>query len=131
VIRDYVNGDLKRIKGNCLLRERSVYVREFEKRENYTIEIDGKIVMIFSYKAYAPGRYTVYMEGSKYLNLGAMKEAKRHWITGIKSIKPIRIETTSIANKTNDRFHRFFGFELEGTKKNYLDGEDYNVWGWI
>jgi len=131
MIRDYRKGDLELLKGNEFLRERTKWVKDFENRENYTIETKGNVMLIFSYKAYAKSRYTVYVEGSEGLGLKEMKEAKRLWLKGIETINPIRIETISIANEKNDRFHRFFGFELEGTKRNYLDDVDYNVWGWV
>jgi len=130
-LRDYKTEDLVKLKGNDFLRERTVYVQDFEERENYTIEKDGEVVMIFSYKPYAPRRYTVYMEGSNKLDMAVMRQAKKYWLAGIEMTQPIRIETCSIANEINDRFHRFFGFELEGTKRNYLDGEDYNIWGCV
>jgi len=131
MIREYKSEDMVKLKGNDFVRERTVYVKNFEERENYTIESDGEVVMIFSYKSYAPDRYTVYMEGAESLGIKEMKECKRLWLKGIESIRPVRIETISIANEINDRFHQFFGFELEGTKRNYLDGEDYNIWGWL
>ena len=48
MMRDYREDDLKRLKGNSFLRERTAYVKDFESRENYTLEMDGEVMMIMS-----------------------------------------------------------------------------------
>ena len=39
-----------------------------------------------------------------------------------------RLETESVACKNIDRWHRFLGFELEGTKRKFIDNIDFNIW---
>jgi len=132
MIRDYIKGDLERIKENKHSRmeiKSDKFIKDFEQRENYTLYRDDEIMMIFSYKQYAPKRYTVYMVLSKYFDVVDLREAKKLWDKGVSILEPIRIETISEDDEQNNKFHRFIGFEKEGTKRNYLDGKDYIVWG--
>ena len=39
-----------------------------------------------------------------------------------------RLETLSVDCELLNRWHKFIGFEHEGTKRNYVGDTDYNMW---
>lgn len=39
-----------------------------------------------------------------------------------------RLQTDSVACPTLDKWHKFLGFKLEGTREKLMNGRDYNMW---
>ena len=68
---------------------------------------------------------------SKYFNSKYARELKKFMLYLIKELQAKRVETESVNCPVINRWHRFLGMTLEGTKKSFLEGQDYNIWGLV
>lgn len=134
-VREYRDGDFEHISsnGNEFIDEYSegLIGSGLEYNNTYVFTDDDKPFAIFLYKQYDRDRYYVCIFCIENLNRKHVAMLKDYWGRFIETYKPIRLETTSIACEKLDRWHEFFGLKKEGTKRNYLGGKDYDMWGMV
>jgi hypothetical protein len=136
MIREYLDGDLDVMDYNKWVHE---HIREesFKKLINsceaFTLfdPDTGENIAVIAYKPYTDRCYVTFTVCSKRFNAKFAKEFKRFVVRGRDILQALRYETISKARPEINRFHEFLDFKLEGTKRKYFDGEDYNIWGWV
>jgi hypothetical protein len=136
MIRDYELGDLDKIE----LNEYSEfeYITGKEAFENilkawhsFTVYNEKGIEAILCYVEYHPGCYKAFICAGKHISMQISRQIKRFIHRMAKEMNATRLETESQDCEMLNRWHRFLGFELEGTKRKFMRGRDYNVWGMV
>lgn len=130
MIRKYEQGDFSGMVSNGLTNSENLSEEAIKMYESYTLFDDG-VKIIISYFEYAKDCYTCFLVVSNELKISHIKELKRFISSVTKSLEMKRLETLSLQCKILTRWHRFIGFELEGTKRNYINGKNFDMWGMI
>lgn len=95
----------------------------------YTLFHGDKIVAIFLYNQSFSSVYDVAMIVSQ----EARKRDIMHlpkFLETFRDVKgAVRLQTEHFATEDSRRWHRFCGFELEGTKRKVFLGRDIDIWG--
>lgn len=132
MIKDFEISDLSNFEPNKF----SVY-EEFEKvfqDDNilkYTCHSEGKVEAIIGFFPYCGNAWSFFVLFSKDFKSIYLKELKKFYILCIEKIQPDRVATDSLDLDFNNKLHRMFGLELEGTRKRHMYGQDMNMWGKI
>ena len=95
----------------------------------YTITENGEIIGIFLYNSIFDGVYHVSMIfSSKATKMQKARSGKMlDFFCDVHNAK--RLETESFVSEENRKWHRYIGFDLEGTKRNVFLGNDIDIWG--
>lgn len=136
MIRDYVDEDLDLIDLNEYSEPERVTNREsfreiLKQWHSFTVYNDKGIEAILCYIEYHPGCYKAFILAGKVISMQISRQIKRFLHRMAIEMKATRLETESQDCEMLNRWHRFLGFELEGTKRKYMRGCDYNVWSMI
>jgi hypothetical protein len=136
MIRDYVDGDLDVIDLNDfshfdVLVDKDSFKKILESWHSFTVYNSDGIECLFSYIEYCPDCYRALIVAGKRMSMATSKQIKRFLHRMAKELKAVRLETESLNCDLLNRWHKFLGFELEGTKRKYLNGRDYNMWSMI
>jgi len=134
MIREYVNEDFDKLEMNGYIDPELYGDRlrlMLEAYNSYTMETEGKVMAIISFREYTRGCYSAFVLCSTLLEGKHTKELKVFIQGCIEALEAIRVETLSLKDDVIDRFHRFLGFSLEGTKVKFFNNKDYNMWAWV
>ena len=125
MMRDFKREDLDLIDANKF-SDIELYIDFLDALNLKTMEKDGKVVCIIGYLNYWGNNYKCFVvmcEGFKWA-----REAKKHIHGLIEEHGMERVETESPDDEVLNRWHEFIGFKKEGTKVNFMNNQDYNVW---
>ena len=90
---------------------------------------DDQVKSVSLYMEYAPRCWIVSIAMTKDFKMKDAKELRRHLYDGMLIHDAERVQTDSQDDETLNRWHKFLGFTLEGTRKKFMNGLDYNMWG--
>lgn len=94
--------------------------------------VDGRIISCGGIIPLFNGIAELWQIPSVYVSEITMRYARyiRKWLEGMKEeFKLHRMETLCLNDDLHNRWMRFLGFEREGVKRKYLNGNDYVMWG--
>lgn len=126
MIRDFEKQDLELINTNEF-SDLEIYKDLIDVINLKTMVNDEKVVCIIGYVNYWGNNYKAFLSISE--DFKQSRELKEYIYNLIEELNMERVETESPDNETLNRWHEFLGFKLEGTKVNFMDNQDYNVWG--
>jgi hypothetical protein len=89
---------------------------------------DGLVEVIMCFRNYWGTCWAGFLLISQNLSLGSAKELKRHLEEGMVKRNATRLQTDSQAVDILRKWHRFLGFDLEGTRKKMIFNKDYDAW---
>ncbi|UOF77745.1 putative acetyltransferase [Caudoviricetes sp.] len=98
----------------------------------FTGLIDGRIISCGGVVIEKWGNAYVWQVPSVYVNDVKMSYCKyiRKWLDDVASEYALnRFETTCVNDDLHNRWMKFLGFEVEGIKKKYINGQDYVMFG--
>lgn len=130
MIREFISSDIEDIAHNAYSdKELFEKIRPvLGQYEASTVVRDGVIRAILFYRNYAETNYECFLIGSTFLSAYDSQEI-REFIRGMMERRNIRrVETLSLNDDELNRWHKFLGFSIEGTKRRFLNGQDYNFW---
>ena len=97
----------------------------------YTVFHGDKIIAILMYNQSFSCVYDVSMIVSQEANRKDIVQLPK-FLENFRDVKgAIRLQTEAFADEYNRRWHRFCGFELEGTRRKVFLGRDVDIWGRI
>lgn len=129
MIRQFYISDLKKIKENRF--SGSVDAEEAFSHADYfknSLVDDAGVLCIIAFRCYWGKNYQCFLTMSDRFNALHARELKRFVDDAMHDFGADRLQTDSIAHPVLDRWHQFFGFELEGTRKKLLYGQDFRMW---
>lgn len=131
-IRPFEVGDANYIDHNGLTNG----VERFSLEEmskitphTYTLTDDGRPYVLICFFEYTDNCYNGFFVCDKDMKPRHAIKLKKFIDATAKWLKAKRLETTSLDCDILNRWHKFLGFEKEGTKRKYYGGKDYNIWG--
>lgn len=95
----------------------------------YSFIVDDEVMAIIVMYPYCQNNWTFFVLFSKNFKPIYLKYLKNFYTICINNIKPDKIVTDSVDIEFNNKMHRLFGLELEGTRKRHMYGKDINMWG--
>lgn len=134
MIREFIERDLKEIKENGFTNMSIIGddTPSFLINIGASTLIDGDIpIIIIGFLEYTKSCYTAFLICSKDMTAKHARELKKFLFNIADILKAKRLETTSLDCDILNRWHKFLGFTLEGTKIKYCDDKDYNIWGML
>lgn len=91
--------------------------------------VDGADVLcIIAFRRYWERNFIAFMMVSDDIRPVHARELKEYIRLAMIDFECERLQTSSIKCETLDRWHRFLGFELEGTQRKLIFGKDFNMW---
>ena len=130
MIRKFRYTDLNGVTFNEFFHEDNyTFLRDgfFEKYSHFN-ELGELTCIMICYK-YWGDNWVVSFAGTDKFSFKYAKEIKLAMIDLILIKGADRVQTDSVDCKSLNRWHKFLGFEFEGTRKNLMYGKDYNMWG--
>lgn len=128
MIRDYLNGDIDKIKANEFSRA-GEYKQALEnyRIQKLTLEDNGVMAIIGMYNYWGDNwdGFFLMSKDIKTKHVKSLKKVTKDLIL-IKNMK--RLETCSEDCTTINRWMKFLGFECEGTRKKYMHDKDFKLW---
>jgi hypothetical protein len=130
MIREFIEDDLSRIKLNDfgdgdLIKKLMPAIKICE---GWTLEKDGVVKAILFYRNYAEKNYEGFLVCSMTMNAFDGQEIKEFIYKLRERLDIKRIETLSLDCEELNKWHKFLGFECEGTKRKFLKNKDYKMW---
>lgn len=96
------------------------------------VDSAGDPFIIFFAIEYSPTKFSGFLIASNdFSGVDKMRFVKKFVKNSFLSYNMTRLETLSFDCDELNRWHKFLGFELEGTKKKFIGNKNYNVWGMI
>lgn len=94
--------------------------------------IDGRVISCGGVIPLYNGVAELWQIPSVYVSEITMRYARyiRRWLEGIREEFLLhRMETLCLDDDLHNRWMRFLGFEREGVKRKFINGNDYVMWG--
>ena len=102
-----------------------------EKGIAFTGIIDGRIISCWGINLGYFGNADIWQMPSIYVKDHTIVYGKyvRRWINDIRKQYALhRLETTCLDDELHNRWMKFLGFEQEGKKRKWINGQDYIMW---
>lgn len=100
-----------------------------------TAVVDGRVICAYGINPYLKGVADIWLLPSVYVeSKEAVKVARgaKAWLEQMQEDLGLhRMETTCLDDDLHNRWMSYLGFEIEGAKRSYFGGCDYNMWGRI
>lgn len=131
MIRDYIQGDIDKIKANqyALIDNIKAFI-DSPNMHKVVLE-DGEIKAIVCFFEYHPTCWEGFFVICDDMGLNDIKHLKVLLNQLIMKFKPSRLQTTSEDCPIINKWMKFMGFELEGTRKKYMYDKDFKMWSII
>lgn len=100
----------------------------------FTGIVDGRIISCGGLNMLGYNNADLWQIPSVYVDTMTIAYAKyiRKWVLDMKrKFQLDRMETLCVDDSLHDRWMKFLGFEREGVKRRYIEGQDYALWGRI
>ena len=100
----------------------------------FTGVADGRVISCGGLNIMGHDNADVWQIPSIYVDSVSISYARyvRKWVQDMKEAFALnRMETLCVDDGLHKRWMRFLGFQQEGVKRNYIDGQDYVLWGRI
>lgn len=132
MIRVYAQGDERRMKPNEY-SDIDACAPVFEDRafEKFTLEHLGIVEAIICFKPYWEDNYIGFLLISDDMPVICARELHDFVHRSFKGIGMKRLQTDSMDCAVLNRWHEFVGFTLEGTRRAFMNGKDFNMWGMV
>jgi len=130
MIRDFKREDLDLIDANEF-GELELYRTMIDLVDFKTLTKDGEIMCILGYFKYWGDNYKSFLIISKKFDYIYARTARKLLYGLFNQLGACRIETESPDIPMLNRWHKFLGYEKEGTKVKFMENKDYNVWGML
>lgn len=129
MIRQYHPHDLKKIKMNSF----SAYNESLEDLNHVSFYkntlVDGASVMgILAFRRYWKDNYVCFILMAEGFNARHGRQVKRFIDNAMIDFGAKRLQTDSANHPALNRWHKFLGFQLEGTRKKLIYDTDFNMW---
>jgi hypothetical protein len=95
----------------------------------YSLIVDDEVMAIIVFYPYCQNNWTFFVLFSCNFKSIYLKSLKKFYTMCLENIKPDKIITDSVDIEFNNKMHKLFGLELEGTRKRHMYGKDINMWG--
>ena len=130
MIREFVKSDLKNFEPN-LYSKYDDYIDIFDNEVylKYSLIKNNKVEAILCFYNYWEDNWNCFSLMSKDFKFSYAREVKKFMNHCITTLKPKKLETDSVDCEMLNRWHKFIGFDLEGTKRNHIYGQNINMWG--
>lgn len=92
---------------------------------------NGAVICILCFKAYWQNNYLCFLMLSEDADFRHARQIKRFVYNVMEDFQCNRLQTDSLDCDTINRWHRFLGFELEGTRRKIINGQDFNMWAML
>lgn len=107
-------------------------INSLEDGVAFTGIIDGRIIACGGVVPYKHGVGELWQIPSIYVADHALVYARyiKEWVEEMKEVFGLhRMETLCQTDELHSKWMKFIGFESEGVKKKFFDGQDYEMWG--
>ena len=130
MIRKFEKLDFFRIKENdfCLKEDFKIIVENDDFKKHTVIDKNGIPVCIISFYNYWEKNWIGSLFISKEIKPIHAREIRDFIKNAFIDLCAERLQTDSVDCDILNRWHRFIGFEFEGTRKKMFRGKDYNMW---
>lgn len=132
MIREFIKEDLKNFEPN-IYSQYDDFIDIFDNYEylKYSLIKEGKVKAILCFTNYWENNWNCFLLMCKGFEFCYAKDIKKFMQYCIKKLKPQKLETDSLDCPELNRWHKFLGFKLEGTKRKHIYGKDINMWGML
>lgn len=131
MIRDYIDGDIDKIKVNQFTNIDDIKVYIDNPNIKKIVLEDKDIKAITCFFEYHKDCWEGFFIISENMDLYNIKQLKLLLKKLMMQYKPVRLQTTSLDCPKINKWMKFMEFELEGTKRKFMDGKDYKMWSII
>ena len=132
MIREFIKSDLDNFKPNKFSKYED-YKEIFDDDEclKFSLIKNNKVAAIMCFHCYWGNNWQCFILIEENFKRVYMRHIKNFMDFAIGVIKPSRLSTDSIDCDLVNRFHKFLGFKLEGTREKYIYDENINMWAMI
>ena len=102
-----------------------------EQAFKYVYSKGQKVLAIIIFMPYWENNWCFFVLFSKDFKAAYLRDLKNFFELCIEKIRPDRLVTDSVDIDFNNKLHKLFGFNLEGTRRRHMYGQDINMWGRI
>lgn len=133
MIRPYLPLDTRRLKANTFSDVKDMgWVLEDDSFQKHTLEdSDGRVLCIICFKKYWQDNYHAFLLISEEMTAIHGRMLKRWIFDVMMDFGMKRVQTDSVDCPVINRWHKFLGFTLEGTRMKMLYDTDYKCWAFV
>lgn len=132
MIRPYQLQDARRLKANEHSDIADMgWVLNDDGFMKHTMECDGRVLCIICFKAYWQNNYMAFLLISKEMTAVHGRALKRWIFNAMMDLRMQRVQTDSVDCPVINRWHKFLGFTLEGTRMKMVFDKDYKMWAFV
>lgn len=133
MIRPYFAIDSRRLKANQYSGVGDMgWVFKDDTFQKHTLEDDqGRVLCIICFKRYQGDNYIAFLLISEEMTAIHAKALKRWIFDAMMDLGMKRVQTDSVDCPVINRWHKFLGFTLEGTREKMLFDKDYKMWAFV
>lgn len=130
MIRRFQKTDLRRIKSNEFSEiEKVDFVFADDDFCKHTLVGEkSDVFAIICFKRYWNNNWMAFFLISEDMPVIYARELKNFINNAMIDLRAERIQTDSVDCPELNRWHKFLGFTLEGTRKKMIFNQDYNMW---
>lgn len=92
---------------------------------------DGAVIAVLCFKAYWQQNYICFLLLSESATMRHARQIKRFVHSVMEDFRCNRLQTDSLDCAMINRWHKFLGFELEGTRRKIINDQDFNMWAML
>lgn len=133
MIRPFARIDARRIRANEFSDPKDMaFVFNDDEFYKHTLVADnGEVYAIACFRRYWHNNFIAFFLISKDMPPIHARELKRFIFDAIMDFRAERVQTDSVDCAELNRWHKFFGFALEGKREKMIFDKDYNMWGLV
>lgn len=133
MIRAYQALDARRLKANEHSdAEDMAWVFKDDDFHKHTLEDEaGRVLCIICFKKYWKNNYLAFLLISREMTAIHGREVRRWIFNAMTDLGMVRVQTDSVDCPEINRWHKFLGFTLEGTRQKMLFDKDYKMWAFV
>lgn len=129
MIRLFRKLDLRRIKLNDFSSIDDMrFVFDDDSFYKHTLEVDGKVLAVIGFKRYWGDNWLAFFLISTEMKALHARPLKNFLNNAIIDFGAKRLQTDSVDCPELNKWHKFLGFTLEGTRKKMIHDKDFNMW---
>ena len=131
MIRAFRNDDLLTKFNEFTQDYVTKYLNDIHICDKRTLEVNGKVQAVICFNCYEDNNYTGFFLIANDFNPRNIVFLKNEINKLADELKAERLETLSLDDDRINRWHKSLGFELEGTKRKFKKGKDFNIWAML